>query len=172
MMAILLILLTILYAGLDNIFYSNFTVIGNQEGHFLYFFVWTLMIATYFFIQSTHIFNKYHFSFKYQKPLALYVFLSCIITPMIPYTEKNPLLDDLHVLCIMSSTFIFIGIWFYFIYHMKARHKRLISKIELPFVLLIHLLAIIFLLYGCINSLIEALIIFYMILLIEFLKKN
>ena len=171
-MAILLILCTILYASLDSLLYSNFTAIGNQEGHFFYFFIWTFSIATYFLIQSTNIFKKHHFSFRYQKLLATYVYLSCILTPIIPYTNTNPFLDDLHVLLIMSSVFIFLGIWFYFIYHLKVNHHPLISKIEVSFILFVHLLAFIFLFFSSINSLIEVLIIAYMIIFIEIFKKN
>ena len=164
---ILLIIMTCLYASLDSLTQSNFTVIGNKEGYLGMFIIWTFCIATYFLYNSIQLLKKYNYTFKYQKILSTYIYLACIITPFIPYTEQNPFLDDLHVFFAFSSATLFLIVWLFFLNHIKHITKQL----ELPFLLLIQILGISLVYFSSINSIIELIIIIAMILLIEFLKK-
>ena len=166
-MGIILIILTCLYASLGSLTQSNFTVIGNQEGHLIYFVLWTFSIATYFLYNSMKLLKKFNYSFRYQKIVSTYIYLACVITPLVPYTEQNPFFDDLHVFLAFSSATLFLIVWLFFLNHIKHITKQL----EVPFFLLIQLLGLCLVYFSSINSVIELIIIIAMIILIEFLKK-
>ena len=137
-MGIFLIIMTCLYASLGSLTQSNFTVIGNQEGHQIYFILWTFSIATYFLYNSIQLLKKFNYSFKYQKVISTYIYLACIITPFIPYTEQNQFLDDLHVFLAFSSATLFLIVWLFFLNHIKPITKQL----ELPFFLMVQTLGL------------------------------
>ena len=170
-MAILLILATLLYSSLGSVTVDNFTVIGNTKGNLIYFIVWTFFIATYFLLNSKKICEKFHFTFRYQKLISSYIYFACIITPFIPYTEKNVFLDDLHVFLAFSSATLFLFVWLLLLGHLKNHFPEVTRKIELPFLLMVHTLGLCLVYFGIINSIIELIIIISIILLIEFLKK-
>lgn len=171
-MAFILIFLTLLYASLDSLTQSNFTVIGNIPGNFYYFLIWTFFIATYFLYNSSNVFKKYHFTFKWQHYISLYIYFACLLTPLIPYTQTNPFFDDLHVFLAMSSSILFLGVWLIFLWHIHQIYPQLSKKIEVPFWIFIQTLIGCLFFFGQINSIIELLLVISMIFLIEFLKKN
>lgn len=170
-MEYLIILITLIYASLGSITQTNFTGIANEQGYSLFFLVWTILIASYFFSQSKKIFQKFHFSFKGMKILSIYIYIACLITPLIPYTKNSELLNELHVFFAMSSSCLFIGIWIAFLFHLSQIYPNIHQKIQLPFRLMVVTLIGCTFFFGCINSLVELLLVISMILLIKFLKK-
>jgi len=116
--------------------------------------------------------KKFHYSFPYQKIICSYIYLACITTPLIPYTEKNPFLDDLHVFLAMSSSFLFLWVWGMFLWHLKSTYPTITHKIELPFWIFIQTLLGCIFFFNQINSVIELLLVISMIILIDFLKKS
>lgn len=171
-MSYLIIFITIAYASLASLTQSNFTVIGNQEGYFWYFFLWTLIVATYFFYYTAKVFKAYHFILPYQKLISYYIYFACLLTPIIPYTENNPLLDDLHVFLAISSSICFLGVWICFLWHVKQMFPITAKKIELPFWMIIQTLILCLFFFGHINSVIEVILVISLALLIEVLLKN
>lgn len=171
-MSYFIILLTLAYASLGSFIRDNFTTIGNQEGHFWHFFVWTILIACYFFYYTKKVFNLYHYSFKHENLIASYVMISLITTPLIPYTETNPLLDDLHVFLAMSSCIVFIGIWLSFLWYTKKTNPTLSQQLELPLQMIIYTTIALIFIFNRINSIVEIVFVLSLIILIEFLLKN
>ena len=134
--------------------------------------IWTILVASYFLYNSRKLTKKFHSSFPHQKIISAYIYLSCIITPFIPYTEQNPFLDDLHVFFAMSSSVLFLGVWLRFLWHIKLCYPEISRKIDVPFWMLIQTLIGCVFFFNQINSVIELILVICIIFLIEFLKKS
>ena len=141
------IFLAIYLTSLDNIFISNYSIIGNTKEYRLVFMSWGL-ISNLFLLMVL-----YHF----EKTFGLIIaFISGVLVTILPYLPLNyPILANIHILMGFISFATYNYIIYKVIFIQRLYNIKLFNKILQYWKSLLLLLAFFVAYYMHINSLIE-----------------
>lgn len=135
---------------------ENITGIGNTLGYRWYMLLWSMSAAFYFYTYTKPIFQNHKIL---TKKIHLVLFLSCVfmvISTMLPYEPiQFPLLSKWHIRIAVISTLTYIALLVYFMYILLKKDYLNYQLFYPPFISIIGLCSIYFILFGSVNIILE-----------------
>lgn len=141
--------------------HENITHIAYAKHHFLFVLLWACTCAYYLWCCSAMLMEKL---IRHKKSCHILLIISCIlmvISVIIPYDNHPGTLAKLHVRTAMIATITYIVLLFYVLcqlYDLYPQLKRLLNA----YLSFITILCLLFLLTGCISTLIEISFVIFM----------
>lgn len=158
---ILLPLINISALFLADPIHENITHIAYAKHHFLFVLLWACTCAYYLWCNGAMLIERL---VRHKKSCHILLLISCtfmVISVIIPYDNHTSALAKLHVRTAMGATISYIVLLFYVLcqlYYLYPQTKRLLNA----YLSLITILCLLFLLTGCISTLIEVSFVIFM----------
>lgn len=155
-MGCFIVIMTIYLALQDNLMYANLTGVSTQP-QFHFWVVSHLIISTLYYTAHTlHLFNMIQKKGKKESFLILITCIIMITGSLFPYTiQGNDLFSKIHVYCSMIGSLSFLCLIEYFLFLLSSCHYDIYQKYHWIYDVSLQFLAIMFIVFGRVNSYLE-----------------
>lgn len=151
--------------------HENITHIAYAKHHFGFVFLWACTCSYYLWCNGTMLIHKL---MHHKKSCRVLLVISCmlmIISIMIPYQNEPSLSAKLHVQIAMIATVTYIILFFYILWQLFLFHPQLKTLLQ-TYISFIGFLCLLFLLTGCISTMIEIAFVLFMGIFHYFIQQE
>ncbi len=155
-----IILATIFMASRADLMYENISIVASIPKYHLLTIIYTFICSLFFAYKMYMLYKKFYHPHKFCLPLIIIAAIAMLIGSLFTYGSST-LYSQIHVYTSILSCIIFLFLLFIYMYYMSIDYIQVYLKCYRQFYLSINILAIIVVVIGRINGIIE---IFYFLI--------
>lgn len=151
-----LVLMTIYLALQDNLMYANLSGISTQPQFHLWVVCHIIICTFYYTTHTLYLFQMIQRKGKKESFLIFITAIIMIIASLCPYTiQGQDIFSKIHVYCSIIGSLSFLCIIKYFLFLLSSSHYEIYQKYHWIYDFSLQFLAIMFIVFGRVNSYLE-----------------